>query len=225
MKTTIRTLDIATKIETREKDGKKYISGLIPYNSRSENLGGFIEIIDRSAFRKTLSDGADVFAFWAHNEAEILGSTRAGTMTLEDREDGLAFSIEVRDTAMGSDRYEAVRRGDVLGTSFGFITERDEWNHKETPALRTLKEVRLMEISPGVAFPAYPGAQSSASLRSVVNEMRSMNEIPAQAEKVTPAPIAAPPAQAPGEGKRAEAEVLRRRQEDELALMRARFGL
>jgi uncharacterized protein len=223
MEKTIRTLDISTKVETREQDGKKYISGIIPYNSRSENLGGFVEMIDRSAFRKTLADGADVFAFWAHNDAEILGSTRAGTMKLEDRDDGLAFAIEVRDTAMGADRYEAIRRGDVLGTSFGFITERDEWDRTEELTVRTLKEVRLLEISPGVAFPAYPGAQSSASLRSVVKEMRSMNET--SSEKVPPAPVAAPPEKAPGEEQRAEAENLRKRQEDELALLRARFGL
>jgi len=222
MEKTKRTLDIASKIETREKDGKKYISGVIPYNSRSEDLGGFIEVIDRTAFRKTIADGADVFAFWAHNDAEVLGSTRAGTMTLEDREDGLGFSIEVRDTAVSADRYEAVRRGDVVGTSFGFITERDEWNHTDKPALRTLKEVRLLEISPGVAFPAYSGAQSAASLRSVVSEMRSISK---PADIVPPAPQVAPPEQAPDTAKRAEAEALKLRQQNELALIRARFGL
>jgi len=222
MEKTKRTLDIASKIETREKDGKKYISGVIPYNSRSEDLGGFIEVIDRTAFRKTIADGADVFAFWAHNDAEVLGSTRAGTMTLEDREDGLAFSIEVRDTAIGDDHYEAIRRGDVLGTSFGFISERDEVVYNEKPAIRTLKEVRLLEISPGVPFPAYSGAQSVATYRSIVSEMRSMNK---PAETPTPAPVAAPPEQAPDTAKRAEAEASRQHDLAEFELIKALAGI
>lgn len=213
-----RYLDIASKIETREAGGKKYITGTIPYNSRSEDLGGFFETIDRSAFRKTLSDGAEVFAFWAHDDAEILGSTRAGTMTLDDRADGLGFAIEVRDTVIGADRYEAVKRGDVVGTSFGFIARRDEWNRDRTE--RTLKEVQLLEISPGVAFPAYPGAQSGVALRSIVAETRSMTQSPEQIE--APADVAAPPVQAPGTDERA---ALKSKQRDELALLCARFGL
>jgi uncharacterized protein len=217
---TKRLLDLSSRIETREKDGKRYIDGLIPYNSRSEDLGGFVEQIDPSAFRKTIADGADIKAFWAHNESEVLGSTRAGTMTLEDRADGLAFSIEVRDTMLSEDRFQAVKRGDVLGTSFGFITERDEWDHKAAPALRTLKEVRLLEISPGVAFPAYPGAQSGAALRSIVVEARSMYS--ALPDPSPPDPPPAPPAEAPGEENRAE---LVAKQQAELDLIRAVYGL
>lgn len=213
-----RFLDVGTKVETRETGGKKYITGMIPYNSRSEDLGGFVETIDPAAFRKTMNDGADVFAFWAHNDAEVLGSTRAGTMKLENRDSGLAFEIEVRDTAVSADRYEAVKRGDVLGTSFGFITERDEWSTDRTE--RVLKEVRLLEISPGVAFPAYPGAQSGAALRSIVAETRNMNQQP----KTAPEPDAAPPEKAPGIDERAAVEAMKKRQEDELALIRAKFG-
>jgi uncharacterized protein len=195
-----RFLDISHKIETRETgDGKRYIEGMIPYGSRSEDLGGFVEIIDRSAFRKTLADGADVFAFWAHNDAEVLASRSAGTLTLDNRDEGLYFSIEMRDGAISEDRWQAVQRGDVSGTSFGFMAERDEWDQAQKPVIRTLKEVRLLEISPGVAFPAYSGAQSGAALRSVVAEARSMS-IPAPA---SPEPIPAPPVQAPEDETRA----------------------
>jgi uncharacterized protein len=216
-----RLLDISSKIETREKDGKRYIDGLVPFGSMSEDLGGFIEKIDRTAFNKTLADGAEVYAFWSHNDSEVLGSRSAGTLTLAADDVGLHFSVEMRDNAISEDRWQAVQRGDVVGTSFGFITERDEWDHTTTPAVRTLKEVRLLEISPGVAFPAYPGAQSGAAFRSVVNEVRSMKEKPAD---VPPATEAAPPAQAPGNDSRAEADAMKRRQEDALALIKAKYG-
>jgi uncharacterized protein len=204
---TKRYLDLGTKIETRDAEGgKRIISGLIPYNFRSEDLGGFVEVIEPSAFRKTLNDGAEVFAFWAHDSAEVLGSTRAGTLRLEDRADGLAFEVEVRDTAIGEDRFEAIRRGDVAGVSFGFYTERDEWDHTQKPSLRKLKEVRLLEVSPGVAFPAYTGAQSGASLRSIVEEIRS-NPDRAVSEPVTsPDPDPAPPATEPAPEDRSRAE-------------------
>jgi len=169
-KKTKRFLDIGAKIETREADGKRFIDGMIPYNSRSEEMWGFVEEISPSAFNKTLSDGSEIFAFWAHNTAEILGSRSAGTLTLDNRAEGLHFSVEMRDSAVSEDRWQAIQRGDVAGVSFGFITEREEWDNSVKPALRTLKEVRLLEISPGVAFPAYPGAQSATAIRSLCDE-------------------------------------------------------
>lgn len=222
---TKRYLDLSSKIETREGgDGKRYIEGVIPYGSRSEDLGGFVEVIDQSAFRKTLADGADVYAFWAHDDKEVLGSRSAGTLTLDSRSDGLHFSIEMRDGAISEDRWQAVQRGDVAGTSFGFQTERDEWDQSQSPTVRTLKEVRLLEISPGVAFPAYPGAQSGAALRSAVAEARSMNAPkPEPVAPAAPEPAPAPPVQAP-EG-RARADELESMQRDELNLIRAQWGL
>lgn len=224
---TRRLLDIAARVEIREgQDGKKYIDGILPYGSRSEDLGGFVEEIDPSAFRKTLADGADIFAFWAHNDAEVLASRSAGTLVLDNRAEGLGFSIEMRDGAIGEDRWQAVKRGDVVGTSFGFITERDEWDHTQEPALRRLKEVRLLEISPGVAFPAYPGAQSGAALRSVVVEARSMITAKTEPAPAAPEPAPAPPNMAPeGEARAERMAELKAYQERQLALVRANYGI
>jgi hypothetical protein len=89
---------------------------------------------------------------------------------LDNRAEGLHFSVEMRDSAVSEDRWKSIQRGDVAGVSFGFIAERDEWENNVNPAERTLKEVRLIEISPGVAFPAYPGAQSATAIRSLCDE-------------------------------------------------------
>jgi HK97 family phage prohead protease len=214
-----RRLDTDGKIETRETpDGRRFIDGLIPYNSRSEDLGGFVEVIAPTAFKKTLNDRANVFALWAHDDAEILASTASGTLELQDRDDGLAFSLEVRDTAIGEDRWSAIKRGDVRGVSFGFYTERDTWDKQQKPALRTLVETRLVELSVGVMTPAYNGAQSAAALRTVVQEARSLAE-------AAPAVQVAPPEQAPDEDRRAEVEALRSQQEAMLELIKAREGI
>lgn len=206
-----RMLDLSSRVETREDGGKMYIEGMIPYNSDSEDLGGFIERIDPSAFNKTLADGSNVYAFWAHDSSDVLASTEARTLILDNRAEGLHFSVECR--ADCADKYAAVKRGDVAGVSFGFLTIRDEWDFsagEAGPAIRTLKEVRLLEISPGVAFPAYQGAQSGAALRSLVAETRSQNPKPAPVADTTipPEPVPAPSGLTPEDRARAELEMI-----------------
>jgi uncharacterized protein len=147
-------------ISTRAKAGQRYIDGILPYGSESEDMG-FLEIIDRGAFRSALA-GENVFAFWAHDEAAILGSTDARTLTLADDPSGLRFSIRLRNSAAGEDYFEAIQRGDVVGVSFGFICRRDEIDAQRR---RHLLDVQLLEISVGVAFPAYAAATSSADKR------------------------------------------------------------
>lgn len=166
-----RVLDAFTKVEARKTpEGKRFIDGVIPYNSRSEEMWGFVEVLAPTAFNKTLGDGANVFAFWAHDDSKILGARANETLKLDSREDGLHFSVEMRDTPESAEFFETVARGDCLGVSFGFVAEKESWDYAQEPALRTLTEVRLLEISPGVAFPAYPGAQSDAARRSLYAE-------------------------------------------------------
>jgi uncharacterized protein len=215
---TKRVLDTSAKVETRRdpETGKMFLDGSIPFGSRSEDLGGFVEVIDPTAFNKTIADGANVYAFWAHDDADILASRDAGTLALSVTPTGLTFSAEIR--AGCADEWDAVQRGDVVGVSFGFICQKEEWDFSMEPALRTLKEVQLLEISPGVAFPAYPGAQSAAALRTVdaerphIAEMRSKHQ-PAPAEETPLAPTPEP------------SRTLESRQRAELSLLCAVYGI
>ena len=226
MDKTKRLYDVYAKAEVRAAEGgKSYIEGVIPYNSRSEEMWGFVEVLAPTAFNKTLGDGANVFAFWAHDERDVLASTQAGTLKLESREDGLHFSVEMRDSPQSAEHFAAVQRGDVAGVSFGFIAEKETWDNTQEPSLRTLTEVRLLEISPGVAFPAYPGAQSDAARRSLYDEgapeFRS-KYIDKPAEPLSPTPE---PPEALESRQKAEEEELRRKQENEIALILAPLGL
>lgn len=168
-----RVFDVYTKVEARKTpEGKCFIDGVIPYNSRSEEIWGFIEVLSPTVFNKTLSDGSNVYAFWAHDDSKILGSRANETLLLDSREDGLHFAIEMRDTPESKEYFETVARGDCPGVSFGFDPRKikESWDFTQEPALRTLTEACLLEISPGVAFPAYPGAQSDAARRSLYAE-------------------------------------------------------
>lgn len=158
-------------IETRESESggkkKRWIQGFIPYRKASEDLGGFIEFIQPGAFKRTLKDN-NIRALWAHNTQYVLGNTQSGTLSFDDREDGLHFEIEVPATSWASDLFETVSRRDAPGVSFGFDVISDKWSDLDKDcAKRDLLEVRLYEVSVGVAFPAYPDSDSESSTRAL----------------------------------------------------------
>jgi HK97 family phage prohead protease len=146
--------------------GKRYVSGLIPFDSMSEDLGGFREIIRKGAFTKTLQE-SDVRALWAHDTRYVIGRSKIGTFTLEERSDGLFVEAELPNTTWANDLAESVSRRDVPGMSFGFRAIKDVWTAgaSGTSDLRELLEVQLFEVSFGVAFPAYPESDSVVSAR------------------------------------------------------------
>jgi phage head maturation protease len=96
----------------------------------------------------------------------ILGSSRAGTLKLYEDERGLKVRAELPNTSAGRDAAELLRRGDVDSMSFGFSVPSggDEWSADGSE--RTLKSVRLHEVSI-VAFPAYSGTAGTTSVRGL----------------------------------------------------------
>jgi uncharacterized protein len=157
------------KFEVREDgDGMRLEGYAALFNSRSENLGGFTETIRPGAFRASLKARNDIKLLWNHNSDIVLGSTRAGTMTLTEDERGLKVSALLPNNTAGRDARESISRGDVTGFSFGFSMPArggDEWNSEGTE--RVLKSVRLHEVSVGVAFPAYPETNGTATVRGL----------------------------------------------------------
>lgn len=156
------------QFEVREDSDGMHLEGYAAlFDSRSENLGGFTESIKPGAFRSSLKARNDIKLLWNHDTGAVLGSTRAGTMTLTEDERGLKVSADIANTSYGRDAAELVRRGDVTGFSFGFSMPArggDEWNAEGTE--RVLKSVRLHEVSL-VAFPAYPETNGTATVRGL----------------------------------------------------------
>lgn len=155
-------------IEIRETSDGMHLEGYAAiFNSRSENLGGFTEVIQPGAFRGSLRSRNDIKFLWNHDTGSVLGSTRAGTLTLTEDERGLKVSADLPNTTLGRDIRELVSRGDISGFSFGFSMPSrggDSWNSDGTE--RTLKAVRLHEVSL-VSFPAYPATNGTATVRGL----------------------------------------------------------
>ena len=165
-----------SKIETRvtpidfevreESDGMHLTGYAARFNEPSEPLP-FVERIAPGAFKRSLRSRNDIKLLWNHDSSMVLGSTRAGTLTLTEDEQGLRVDATLPDTSAGRDARVLIQRGDVTGFSFGFTVPKggDTWNEDGTE--RTLKSVRLMEVSTGVAFPAYPTTNGTAQVRGL----------------------------------------------------------
>lgn len=183
----ILTREFKVPVETREKeDGKRTIAGCIPFNSRSEDMG-FYEYIAPTAFNKTLKDGADVRALMNHETSKIIGRVKNGTLRLSTDDKGLQIECDLPDTTYAKDAYVLIRDGYCTGMSFGFTVEKEEWQKEQEDDrdVRILKEVRLLEVSFVVAFPAYEATDSSArSIRSLVSSMKHENLSEADAEEI-----------------------------------------
>jgi hypothetical protein len=123
-------------------------------------LGSIVETIAPGAFRASLT--GDVLALMDHDPSRVLGRTRSGTLRLSEDSKGLAFSLDLPDTAAGRDVLELAQRSDLGGMSFGFMVPKggDSWAGER----RTLRAVTLHEISVVSAHPAYP--DTSIALRS-----------------------------------------------------------
>lgn len=151
-------------------DGSRTISGYaIVYNSPSQDLGGFIELVAPGAVTDSLRNSPDVLCLRDHDVSILLGRTISKTLTLTDDTTGLRFSCRLPDTSQASDLAASIDRGDLSGVSFGFVTEEDKWAAgKDGNVVRTLRKITLFEISP-CSFPAY----SASSVRSCPPELRS----------------------------------------------------
>jgi HK97 family phage prohead protease len=163
----IETRVFLNDFEVRETaDGMTLTGYAARFNEPSEPLP-FIERIAPGAFKRSLRAKNDIKLLWNHDSSSVLGSTRSGTLRLVEDEMGLRVEADLPDTQAGRDAKVLIQRGDVTGFSFGFTVppNGDTWNTDGTE--RTLKSVRLLEVSTGVAFPAYPSTNGTAQVRSL----------------------------------------------------------
>ena len=145
--------------EIREAgDGMTFSGYAAKFNSRSENLGGFVETIMPGAFKRSLDSRNDVKLLVNHDSGRVLASTRSGTLRLTEDSVGLRVEADLPNTTDGRDMAELLRRQDLSSMSFGFSVIKDSWSQDGTE--RSLKSVRLFETSI-VAFPAYQATEAS----------------------------------------------------------------
>jgi len=151
------------------------------FNTKSSDLGGFIERIAPHAFDGVdLEDG--VVALFNHDPSLILA--RSGGLRLGTDKRGLWYEFTPPNSPNGQNLAEALRRGDITQSSFGFSIRSDdgeEWDWVEDEegrehAFRTIKKIaRLYDVSP-VTYPAYPDTSVAARHLEAVQKQRSKAE-------------------------------------------------
>lgn len=149
------------EVRSAEGEATTIVGYAAVFNSLSEDLGGFREIIMPGAFDRALREAHDVRALWNHNADVVLGRTKSGTLALSVDAKGLRAEITPPDTRAAEDAVASIKRGDVDGMSFGFRTLTDNWRSQDGEQIRELVDLELLDVSP-VAYPAYPATQVSA---------------------------------------------------------------
>ncbi len=144
---------------TREENGKTFVRGYAAvFNSMSEDLGGYKEIIDPAFFNEVLQD--DVRCLLNHSDNNVLGRSTAGTLTLGVDAKGLFFEYEDPGTTVSRDLLISLSRGDISQCSFQFeVFDSSEGGYKferkgEEWFCTLLRCKRLYDVGP-VTFPAY----------------------------------------------------------------------
>lgn len=128
--------------------GKTLVGYAAVFNSEA-TLPGFVEVIRQGAFAKSLATGSNIRALWHHQTDALLGTTRGGTLKLQEDAKGLHFELALPDTTHGRDLAILVDRGDVAGASFAFRVAEggDRWEQRGGQLVRELLAVDLHEIT------------------------------------------------------------------------------
>jgi HK97 family phage prohead protease len=154
-------------------DGTRTLTGrAIVFNQRSQDLGGFQEVVSPGAVTETLGGSQNILLLNNHNSSQVLASTRSGTLQLTTDANGVRFSCKL-DTRMSyaNDLALSVDRNDTSGCSFGFRTQKDSYTNDNGTLVRELQTIELLELSV-TASPAY--LQTQVDVRSCPKELRSL---------------------------------------------------
>jgi uncharacterized protein len=163
----------------RSADGKetRMIEGYaIVFNQRSQLLFDWnsgrpvYEIIDAGAVDEAFLRSCDIQALLEHNINRMLARSRngAGSLSLSIDQKGVKYNFEAPNTADGDYAVEEVRRGDLFGSSFAYLTDEDvnvSYSKEGDNLIRTVKKIDQMFDVSIVSNPAYMG--TSVEARSV----------------------------------------------------------
>jgi len=159
-------------------DGFTYTGYIALFDEPSSPALGFTEIIKRGAFSKSIAatqQGTwEVKAYQDHNPSLFLGTTKTGTLTLQEDERGLKAQVQLNpDVTYAADLAANLKRdGASFGASFGFSipAKGDQWSADGTT--RELLNCRLVECSILTGMqPAYPSTVGLGAVRALAERM------------------------------------------------------
>lgn len=165
---------------TTSTSESRHIEGYaIVFNSLSNDLGGFREIIEPTAIDDELIKNSDIVCLFNHNiKLGLLARSYhgRGSLKLEIDEHGLHYSFDAPNTKFGNEILEMVRRGDVAKCSFAFVCGEDNWTKDENGEyIRRVKKIKNLYDVSLVYHPAYEETEVKADTRGL-DELKAQEE-------------------------------------------------
>lgn len=150
----------------------RHIEGYaIVFNSLSNDLGGFREIIEQGAITDELINNSDIVCLMNHDIKKGLLARSyhgRGSLKLDIDEHGLHYSFEAPKTALGDEVLEGIRRGDIAKCSFAFVCGEDVWDKDENGEyIRHVKKIKNLYDVSLVYHPAYEETEVKADTRGL----------------------------------------------------------
>lgn len=146
------------------------------FDRYSQNLGGFVEVIEHGAFSDALGRADHVAGLFNHDANLLLGTVDSGSLLLEQDDVGLRYEIPLDlEDPDGLRVHAKARSGKLSGSSFSFTVKEDgvEWGLTEQGfPLRRIRSggvQTLYDVGP-VTFPAYTVTRDeelAVALRSI----------------------------------------------------------
>lgn len=150
----------------------RHIEGYaIVFNSLSNDLGGFREIIEQGAITDELIKNSDILCLMNHDiKRGVLARSYQGrgSLKLEIDEHGLHYSFDAPNTDLGDEVLEGIRRGDISKCSFAFVCGEDNWTKDENGEyIRHVKKIKNLYDVSLVYHPAYDETEVKADTRGL----------------------------------------------------------
>jgi HK97 family phage prohead protease len=156
--TEVRAFQFRTTGSEERADGAISFRGYASVFNRPYGVAGvFVEQIAPGAFRRSIhnargakrDDVPKIHMLVNHDESSIpLAALHSGTMELREDERGLYVEAELDPSSPWAQSVaSAIRRGDLDEMSFAFRAVKDEWDESGDVPLRTVKELKLYEVS------------------------------------------------------------------------------
>lgn len=151
------------------------------FNSLSQDLGGFKEMIEPGAFRGALRSNPDVRLLFNHDPNYVLARTASGTLELREDATGLhVFARVDRRVSWVDDLRTSMQRGDIDQMSFAFTVREggDDWAATgDGVIVRTILAdgVENLFDTSIVTYPAYE--RTEVAMRSLLDTAWSQGRV------------------------------------------------
>lgn len=169
--------------ETVELTGRTVKGTAIIFDEWSNDLGGFIEKINRDALTWSTVKKSDIVANMDHRSDYIMARKKPkkqGNLKLALDERGLHFEFECPNTVKGDELLSHIQRGEYDSCSFCFTIDSntgDKWYNENGIIKREITNIYAIHDVAVVAYPAYNGTSVEARSQEMTDLFKKLNQM------------------------------------------------